>query len=819
MSAPPLSVLLLAVQLASGVPPAPSPPSLPARPDSFVDRVVAEVRPESIRAHIQRLQDFRTRYSYTDSCRAAEQWVAGYYTALGLDSVELDSYPRAGGYWRNPVGTRLGGARPEKILVVCGHMDAISEDPYDLAPGAEDNGSGTAVAIEAARVLADEAIDLTVRFVNFTGEEQGLYGSTHYAERMRNEGADIIGVLNFDMVAWPGGDWGVNLVGLPGAQRQVQLQVRMKELYTALDHRAQVRSFPSDSRPFEEQGYVATSGFEYGHIPYEYYHSTGDTLGNLDMDLAAEVTRMAVATLASLAVAPLPPEAVELRDIGNGTDLRLSWSPGTEPDLAGYKLFWGQETTRYYTDSAAVGQCSSYTITGLLPESLCFATVVAVDSAGHESGWSGEASCTPAGVPVPPAGIRALPFLFGMRLDWRPNRELDLAGYNLYRTTVSGTGYQLLNTGLLTDTVFRDSALAADTTYYYVATAVDTGGNEGGYSVEVRGKPISLDHGILLVDETRDGNGNPGSPSDEQQDAFYHMLLHGYRYTDWDVATSGVPLAGDFGPYSTVLWHGDEYGLHQAGPALPGLANYLEHGGGLWFTGWKPFAALMGAASYPFVVGSGEFPHDYFGVDGCRQSPIPDFIGADGAAGYPDVGIDSTKTLGALHGRLPYVDVPLPGPADTVLRFVSATGDSFDGMPVGVRWLNGTWRALLCGFPLYYALDTDARQLARQVLEEFGEEYGVAEPERAPAAVRFYSATPSPFRRTARLEFGLVRAGRVRLAAYSSAGRLVEVLVDEVLSSGRHAAAWDARGLPSGVYFLRLWTGGTTASRKIELAR
>ena len=187
------------------------PRSYPLRPaaDTLIQRLIARVSPDSIHSQIQRLQDFGTRYTPAESCRAAEQYVYDYFTALGLDSVEMDTWYAAGE--RNVVGTIVGRRNPEKVTIVCGHMDCTSEDPGNYAPGAEDNASGTVMALEAARVLAGENLDQTVKFIAFTGEEQGLIGSFHYAEAMSNMNADIIGVLNFDMIAWPGGRFGVSL--------------------------------------------------------------------------------------------------------------------------------------------------------------------------------------------------------------------------------------------------------------------------------------------------------------------------------------------------------------------------------------------------------------------------------------------------------------------------------------------------------------------------------------------------------------------------------------------------------------------------------
>jgi hypothetical protein len=190
-------------------------------PDTFIQRLIAKVSPDSIQARLQRLQGFVTRYSYTDSCRRAEEYVASYFTSLGLDSVQLDSYPAYGDTWRNVVGTIVGKTHPEKIIIVSGHMDATSEIPDSVAPGCEDNGSGTCAAIEAARVLAGESLDCTLKFIAFTGEDVALNGSDHYAREARARGDDIICDFNFDMIAWPGGSWGVRLVGVEAAKPAV----------------------------------------------------------------------------------------------------------------------------------------------------------------------------------------------------------------------------------------------------------------------------------------------------------------------------------------------------------------------------------------------------------------------------------------------------------------------------------------------------------------------------------------------------------------------------------------------------------------------
>ena len=761
--------------------------SLSPEADTLIERLVARVSQDSIRKQIQRLQDFRTRYSPAESCRAAEQYVYDYFTALGLDSVQLDTFQWQGVTLRNVVGTMVGHRNPEKIAIIGGHMDCVSGDPGNLAPGAEDNASGTAMTIEAARVLAGEQLDQTVKFVAFAAEEQWLLGSFHYAAAMRSINANITGVLNFDMIAWPGGEFGVAIDCDSASYGLAQMEGHMAELYTTLDHRVIIGPTAMDHISFYEFGYQATAAEEYGSF-CPWYHSTGDTIGNLSMPLAAEVAKMGVASLVNLMMCPSMPESFQVWDAGTGGILEATWQENTESDLAGYRLYWGT-ASGVYTDSLEVGRVSHQRITGLANGTRYYLTMVAFDSAGYESGPAPEQSAIPSLVPPSPRGVSALPFLDGMALAWLSNTELDHAGYNVYRSTSSGSGYAKVNGALVTDTTFRDSGLMSDTMYYYVVTAVDTSANESPHSAEARGKPITLDHGILLVDETRDGNGQRGNPSDDQQDAFYHALLRGMQYRDWDVAATGVPLAGDVGPFSTVVWHADDYGQQRIEPSVSGLKNYLEHGGRLWLVGWQPIRGLFGSGNYPFTFRTGQLPCDYLHLLAAGQCAERNFIGAAGRLGYPDVAIDSTKLFASFEGKLPYVDVLYPRDADTVLTFDAALGDSFQGKPVGVRWPGGPGKAVCFGFPLYYTVESEAVVLARKVLDDLGEPYGIAERQQLaahrsrplPTVVRdVLFLPPSPL---------------------STPHSLLSIDGRRVMSL--RPGANDVRGLAPGVYFVR----------------
>src|SRR3989304_5811625 len=146
----------------------------------WIQDLVDEVSQETLLAYNQRLQDFQTRYSYSDSIASARQWLGDKFSSYGIDSVYLDHYFYDSDQW-NVVATIPGTVEPDALIVVGGHYDSVtysqSPGPLTYAPGADDNGSGTAATLELARILANNPLPLTVVFILFAQEEQGLRGS------------------------------------------------------------------------------------------------------------------------------------------------------------------------------------------------------------------------------------------------------------------------------------------------------------------------------------------------------------------------------------------------------------------------------------------------------------------------------------------------------------------------------------------------------------------------------------------------------------------------------------------------------------------
>jgi hypothetical protein len=281
-------------------------------------------------------------------------------------------------------------------------------------------------------------------------------------------------------------------------------------------------------------------------------------------------------------------------------------------------------------------------------------------------------------------------------------------------------------------------------------------------------------------------------------------MLRGYTFTDWDASVLGVPLAGDVGPYSTIVWHGDDFSQQQIHASVPGLANYLELGGRLWLVGWKPIFGLMnGAGSYPYTFTRGQFCYDRLRLARAEQSTRQDFTGATGRFEYPNVSIDSLKLSAGMHGRLPFVDVPLAWGADTVLTFNSFSGDTFQGKPAGVRCLADPGRFVFFGFPLYYTKEAEARSLAVKVLTDLGEPYGIEETPESQVEITW--ALPTVVRNVLFLPASHFT---LHSSLFSLSGRKVMNL---------KAGANDVRSLAPGVYFMR--ETPTQAIHKVVVTR
>jgi hypothetical protein len=246
----------------------------------------------------------QTRHTYSGlPVQKATQYVGEYLAALGLD-VEYHTWQA--GRPPNVIGEMTSQTNPDEYVILCGHLDDMPSGP--VAPGADDNASGSVAVLMAANILSRYPWTCSLRFALWTGEEQGLLGSAAYAQRAYSRGENIQGVLNLDMIAWntggspPGIDLHADESGVPASMQLAQLFSDVVTAY-GLDLAPQIvpnGTGASDHASFWDYGYTAILGIEDFADFNPYYHSTNDLLANTDLNYHTAFVKASLATLAHM---------------------------------------------------------------------------------------------------------------------------------------------------------------------------------------------------------------------------------------------------------------------------------------------------------------------------------------------------------------------------------------------------------------------------------------------------------------------------------------------------------------------------------------
>jgi hypothetical protein len=321
--------------------------SVPVRTDRdpLVEQIVDAVSETEFRGDIQRLENLQSRNARGPGYVQACSNVRAAFEAYGYDT-ELQEYTALPWYgpqftcW-NVIGEAVGTEYPDQIYIVCGHLDSTAGAPWQhelIAPGADDNASGSATVLEAARVMAGLDFRYTVRFICFGAEEQGLCGSTYYAQQAAAAGEDIRGVVNADMILYgpPGMDTFLISYDAQSQTLAQAYQAAAAAYVPELD--LEILYDPgavySDHAPFWENGFAAVESIEryYGSNPY--YHSVDDRLVQYTgyFPFGTRCAKAAIATVAELAE-PVPTSAVEADFAAAAGD---PWRVSAWPNPAGH---------------------------------------------------------------------------------------------------------------------------------------------------------------------------------------------------------------------------------------------------------------------------------------------------------------------------------------------------------------------------------------------------------------------------------------------------------------------------------------------------
>jgi len=230
------------------------------------------------------------------------------------------TFPMSSYDCENVVGEQQGTTYPDQYWIVCGHLDCTSTNPYVDAPGADDNASGSAAVLEAARILSQYEFKYSIRFLCFGGEEQGLWGSAYYASQASAAGDDILGVVNLDMILYgpPPDDvlwvsYNAQSTGLGLAMEAIS-DTYVPALVTNVEYNPGMTA--SDHASFWSNGYAAVLGIEQEVYSNPFYHQTSDMLSNylLFFPFGTNCTRSAIATIAYLAE-PVSPVGIANSEI------------------------------------------------------------------------------------------------------------------------------------------------------------------------------------------------------------------------------------------------------------------------------------------------------------------------------------------------------------------------------------------------------------------------------------------------------------------------------------------------------------------------
>lgn len=302
-----VSFLLLGVVVTGANTVFSSPPDEePTAYDPVIASVVANVSRSQLTDYLWSLQNFTTRYAYTNNLNWSASYILEEFGSCPFMTNESQYFVYSGRTYRNVYGV-LPGLNPvnNTVYIVSGHYDSYSTvDPMNEAPGADDDASGTSVAMEAARVLCDYKFNSTIIFAGWTAEELGLIGSDHFAKKAREAGMDIGMVLQFDMVGYdPSGLLGLDIAAnSPSAWILDKFLEANMDYSIGLDLTDYVTSGGggSDHVSFWQQGYPAMMGIEtVFNVPN--YHKPTDTIDKLNMGLVTKTAQVAVAVLAEIA--------------------------------------------------------------------------------------------------------------------------------------------------------------------------------------------------------------------------------------------------------------------------------------------------------------------------------------------------------------------------------------------------------------------------------------------------------------------------------------------------------------------------------------
>ena len=415
--------------------------------DARIHAVVAGASAGRVERDIRALVGFGTRHTLSDTVSrtrgigAARRWIYDEFVKISrecggclevfyqADTLKAGTHPRIPQevVVVNVVAVQRGQMHPNRYVLMSGDIDSRVTDVLNAtaeSPGANDNASGVAGTLEAARLLTKHRFDKSIVYANLSGEEQGLFGGEGLARFAKRNGWVIEAVINNDMIGNIEGITGVvdNTTarvfapGIPPTATQAdlrrilttggELDTPSRQLARYIDRVADAYVPNLDVQiiyrldrfgrgghhtPFFNEGFPAVRLMETNEH-YDRQHQDlrvengrryGDVIEGVNFPYAARMSALNAAVLAALAWGPPPPDSVTIRGAVEPS-ARLRWAPVQAPDLAGYRVYWREPTAPQWQWSRWVGTATEVTMENIIIDNYFFG-VAAVDREGHES--------------------------------------------------------------------------------------------------------------------------------------------------------------------------------------------------------------------------------------------------------------------------------------------------------------------------------------------------------------------------------------------------------------------------------------------------
>lgn len=401
---------------------------------------------------------------------------------------------------------------------------------------------------------------------------------------------------------------------------------------------------------------------------------------------------------------------------------------------------------------------------------------------------------------------------------WRANTETDIAGYHVYLGTQPGIYDTILTT---TDTTLLLSELNTEVTYFIGVSAYNYNGYESPI-FEKSDSPVevSMENGILII---CDSEGGFLDPTNEEIIQFYDSVCVNFQHTQLDANTMDKVSLGTIGKYSSVLWHINNYDWDS--PSLrnstDALRNYLNLGGHVLITIYKPGKMIENTSSYPTTFTEGSFMFDYANVANSENAINKWFYGAYPATeDYDSIYVDSVRIAG-FNYCIPYIEAMSPTPNGEAIYFydtnfdTTSTQGSYYGKTVGIENSGTNKNVVILSFPLYYTNYSQAKALVNNVMHnKFGETYLGIEPKPLTSA-NSINIFPNPAENEFSFLFNPSQTEILLINIFSMDGKLIKSSSVKRFSNEEHLIQVDISELDKGMYVLQVISGNKVFANKI----